>query len=341
MERKLASIQRIANLEPIENADNLERATVLGWQLVVKKGDFRIGDLCVYFEVDSVLPIRPEFEFLRKNYYVQRLDGFRIRTIRLRGQVSQGLAFPIQNFKELTVWQEGLDVTSLLNVRKFEEEIPMELMSSVNAAFPSFIPKTDETRIQAVPNLLVRHKGKRFFVTEKVDGTSATFYLKDGVFGVCGRNYDFKYDEKNVYWQIAKKLDIEERLRFYGNNIAIQGEILGPKIQGNKYQLEDLIFRVYSVFDIAKYKFFDFVDFKYFCQYLKFESVPILEENWIMNNSVEDLVKYSTKESVLNPNCIVKREGVVFRPVIEDTDPEVGRLSFKVINPEFLIDNKE
>ena len=138
--RKLASIQRIKALEPIPDADSIEKATVLGWQLVVKKGEFQVGDLCVYCEVDCLLPDRPEFEFLKNR-------GSRIRTIRLRGQVSQGICFPLSILPAGTPIEEDLEVTELLDIVKFEPPIPACLAGIQKGEFPSFIPKTDETRV--------------------------------------------------------------------------------------------------------------------------------------------------------------------------------------------------
>jgi len=138
--RKLASIQRIKNLEPIAGADAIEKATVLGWQLVVKKGEFAIGDLCVYCEIDSRLPDRPEFEFLKAR-------GMRIRTVRLRGQISQGICFPLSILPVYTDVQEDTDVTELLDITKYEPPIPAQLAGVAKGLFPSFIPKTDETRV--------------------------------------------------------------------------------------------------------------------------------------------------------------------------------------------------
>jgi len=203
--RKLATIQKIKSLEPIPDADKIEKATVLGWQLVVKKGEFKVGDYCVYCEIDSVLPERPEFEFLRPR-------KFRIRTVKMRGQVSQGIAFPISSIKELqgVEIKEGMDVTDLIKVK---------------GGFPGFIPKTDEMRIQSVPDVLTRpeNKGKRCYITEKVDGTSATYYIRDGQFGVCSRNLELLETEDNIHWMVARQHDIEAKLRKLNRNMAVQG----------------------------------------------------------------------------------------------------------------------
>jgi len=347
MERKLASVQRIVKIEPIEGADAIERATILGWQCVVKKGEFQPGDLCIYCEVDSLLPVKPEFEFLRKSCFNTRLNGFRIKTVRLRGQISQGIAFPLtilpewpNGYKpeEVPPYKEGHDATELLGIRKYEPEIHASLKGDVKGAFPSFIPKTDEERVQNVPNVLTRHPGKTFVATEKLDGTSSTFYIKDGEFGVCGRNWELKDTEGNTYWEVAKKLEIEKRLRSVGYNVAIQGEIVGPSIQKNKYALNEFKLFIYHVFDIDGYQYFDHIRAKDFCVANGFETVPEVETNIMLTErfpTVDSIVEYSSAKSILNPN--VQREGVVIKSLHEAIDPELGRLSFKVINPQFLL----
>jgi RNA ligase (TIGR02306 family) len=165
--RKLASIQKIKSLEPIEGADAIEKATVLGWQLAVKKGEFKVGDLAVYCEIDSLLPDRPEFAFLKPR-------GMRIRTIRLRGQVSQGICFPLSILPEDIEPQEDMDVTEILGITKYEPPIPAYLSGKVKGKFPSFIPKTDETRVQVLQKVLDKYQGISCYVSEKLDGSSAT-----------------------------------------------------------------------------------------------------------------------------------------------------------------------
>ena len=124
--RKLASIQRIWKIEPIEDADRIELAHVLGWQCVVNKGQFRAMDPAVYFEVDSFLPVAPQFEFMRASSYRKSDimgEGFKLRTLKFRGQISQGLLLPLSDFPEIPEDADiGTDVTDLLGVRKWEIE---------------------------------------------------------------------------------------------------------------------------------------------------------------------------------------------------------------------------
>ena len=331
--RKLATIQKIKDLQPIAGADRIERATVLGWHVVVKKGDFQVGDYCVYCEIDSLLPEKPEFEFLRPR-------KFRIKTVRLRKQISQGIAFPtsiLDDYEDVEI-KEGADVTDLIGVKKYEPPIPITMSGNVKGAFPGFIPKTDEIRIQSMPDVLTRseNRGKRCYVTEKIDGTSATYYLKDGEFGVCSRNLELRESEKNIHWIAARQYDLAARLRGLNQNIAIQVEIIGPKIQKNKYALAKPQLMVFNVFDINRYEFLSYEDFVSFTETLKLETVPILRDDYVLGqDDVDSLVRMSEGKSVVNPKIL--REGIVIRSVVETRDPEIGRLSFKVINPLFLL----
>jgi len=334
--RKLASIQRIGKLEPIEGADQIEKATVLGWQLVVKKGEFKEGDPCVYCEIDSILPKRPEFAFLEPRHY-------RIRTIRLKGTVSQGIAFPLSILPEGTKAELGSDVTEVVGVEKWLPKIPANLAGLVKGTFPTWMAKTDELRVQTIPNVLTRRQGTICYVTEKVDGASATFYLKDGVFGVCSRNLDLIETPENAFWSTARDLKIEEKLRAAsgGKDLAIQGELLGPGVQNNRLKLEKRTIKFFNVFDIPSYSYLNFHDAKEFFKRMDVEMVPIITEEFVVINDIPELVKFATAMSAVNPK--IWREGIVVRPLVETLDMEMardfgnGRFSFKVINPEYLL----
>jgi RNA ligase (TIGR02306 family) len=328
--RKLASIQKIKNIEAIEGADAIEKASVLGWQLVIRKGEFAIGDLCVYCEIDSVMPERPEFEFVRAK-------SNRIKTIKLRGQISQGICFPLNILPEGIAVEEDLDVTDIIGVTKFEPPIPANLAAEVKGMFPSFVPKTDETRVQVLQKVLDQYTGTPCYVTEKLDGSSATFYLRDGEFGVCSRNLDLKYDEGNSMWKFAVENRLEEKLRDLGINIALQGEIIGEGIQKNKYRLRGQHIYFFNVFAIDSYSYFSLNEAKKLLSDLGLKMVPVLEEDYILENDIEKLIAKSKMKSVLNKDTI--SEGIVIRPVQEMTDKYnlQGRVSFKAINPDFLI----
>ncbi len=396
-ERKLASIQRIDALEPIPGRDRIVLASILGWKTTVGKDDFQVGDLCVYFEVDSLLPVRPEFEFLRKSCWSEKQQGFHIRTMKMGGVYSQGLALPIHTLDlfvdkgdlrlPISHLDIGTDVTDLLGVKKYltaeeleelrvppppkrYEWIPGWLWRltkrwrrPTKRGWPSGIYKTDETRLQSMPGILEQMSGELLYATEKLDGCSATYFIrpkdrslldrllfrKPLEFGVCSRNlrlYPTQKEKHNggAYWEMAEKYELESKLRkFYkdfSGSLAIQGEIVGPGIQGNKYGLSERRFFVYQVQSEGVYA--EYSVLKYLTQAWQLEDVPYLElpdfpitDGW----SVDEWVVWSRGASVLNPE--IPREGIVVR-TCEDRRGErvptvASRLSFKVINPEFLV----
>jgi RNA ligase (TIGR02306 family) len=329
MERKLASVQDIIAIEQHPNADKLEIAKVLGWSCIVLKDQFKAGQKIVFIEPDAVLPERPEFEFMRPRH-------FRIKTIKLRGQVSQGLVFPMTILPVTTILDADLgdDVTEVLGIKKYEPYVPAHLAGQVKGNFPEFLHKTDEQRIQAVPEVLARWKGCGFQLTEKVDGTSMTVYLKDCIFGVCSRNLDLKETEDNTYWKVARELKLEEKLQSLNGNYALQGEMLGQGIQKNKYELPNVRLKLFNIFNIDTGKYLDQDAFVAKAGLLGLDTVPLLD--WVvLDHTVEQLVELSKGNSKLNPK--IPREGIVFRPEHEMYDSDLGRLSFKQINPDFLI----
>lgn len=333
--RKLASIQRIKELNPIEGADAIERATVLGWQLVVKKGDFKVGDLVVYCEIDSLLPNRPEFEFLKPR-------GMRIKTIRLRGQISQGICFPLSVLPADFPVQEDADCTDTLGVVKYEAPIPACLSGIAKGKFPSFIPKTDETRVQVLQKVLDKYRGQKCYVTEKLDGSSATFFVNGDEFGVCSRNLQLLEDAENSFWKVAREMDIETKLRSLDRNIAIQGELIGEGIQENKLKLRGQTVRFFTAFDIDSFQFLSYADFNALMNDLGLPTVPVIFTDYELQNDIDSIVSLSVIRSSICPD--VWAEGIVIRPLEEKIDLLLsnenfnnGRVSFKAINPEFLL----
>lgn len=344
MSRKLASIQKIKKILPHTNSDNLELAIVQGWQCVVKKGEFKEGQWIVYCEIDSILPQTPWSEFLR------RLN-FRIKTIKLRGELSQGLVLPMNVLPEQgIVSKDGVvginyaigedeDVTEVLGVTKYEPPVPANLGGDSKGLFPSFIPKTDETRIQSMAWLLEKYEGVPFYITEKNEGSSATFYWKDGAFGVCSRNMELKETEGNSFWAFARETNMEERLRTLNRNVAIQGELIGNGIQGNIYGLKGRTVKFFNVFDIDERRYLDFEEFKYMIEkWLGYETVPVLEVNHILRNDLEFYIKDA--DGMKSQLADVLAEGKVYRPMKEIHDPKIGRVSFKVINNTYLLGEK-
>ena len=344
--RQLATIQRIKNITPIEGADSIETAKVLGWQVVVEKGKHAENDLVVFCEIDSVLPDDPkrypEFQFMKER-------KFRIRTIRLRKQISQGICFPISIMegKRHHEIKEGEDVTETLGILKYVPHIPACLVGKVKGSFPDFIPKTDETRVQVLQNVLTRHKGKLCYITEKMDGASATYYIKNGVFGVCSRNLELLEDEDNMFWKMARELKIKEKLENFRKNhgieIAIQGELIGIGIQKNPLKLDKNTVLFFNVFFIDNFKYADFHDCMDILRTLGLETVPVIREDFALIDNIDELIKMATGKSKLTP--LLNREGIVIRPLHEETDLEMSiglsnaRLTMKAVNPEYLLLN--
>lgn len=347
--RKLASVQTVLATEPIPKADAIERLHILGWWVVAKKGEYRPGDQVVYCEIDSLLPERPEFEFLRPSCFkpaimdgdtvIQRA-GFRIKTVKLRGQVSQGICFPLSILPAGTSEEVGADVTDALQIIKYEPPIPTGMSGRVKGEFPAFIPKTDEIRIQVLEPVLTRYRGVTLHMTEKLDGTSVTAFLRDDEFGLCSRNLWLdESDRSNELARLAERLDLPKKLRElrdrFGFQPAIQGEAIGPGIQKNKYGLSQVELRVFNVIDIDAYRLIDHDRMLAALDMLELSGVPQLGET-VLEHTIDELVQLATGPSVLNPK--IHREGIVFRPEREQHDPDVGgRLSFKAINPQFLL----
>lgn len=348
-DRKLASIRRIANLRPIEGADNIVCAVVDGWELVTQKSNnFKVGDLVVYFEIDSVLPEREEFEFLRERCYVSEKNsvngaGFRLKTIKLRGQVSQGLILPLDSLYGLLLGSndffEGQDLTEILGVIKYEKPLPTNLGGVARGNFPSFIRKTDQERIQNcfkyVSNKWFDHLWE---VTMKLDGSSFTAYyrthpdLSEGQFGVCSRNLDLQETEGNAFWQAARKYNLEEHLRLLGRNIAIQGEIMGPGIQGNKENFSELKMFVFDIFDIDRQTYLDSYTRLELANRFGLDHVPIIARDVSVKGlSIEDILERADGPSI---NAKL-REGMVYKSM---TDPSI---SFKAISNKWLIKHDE
>ena len=333
--RKLASIQRIKALEPIENADAIEIARVLGWQLIVKKGEFLPGDLAVYCEIDSLMPEKPEFEFLKPR-------GMRIRTIRLRGQISQGICFPLSILPDGFAVEEDSDCTEALGVTLYEPPMPACLAGIAKGKFPSFIPKTDETRVQVLQKLLDKYKGEKCYVTEKLDGSSTTYFIHKGEFGVCSRNLELLETEENSYWSVARQMDIENKLRSLNKDLAIQGELIGEGIQDNKLKIRGQTIRFFNAFDIGRFEYLPFQQFIDTMEQLQLPTVPIVSTDYELENEVDAIIRMATIKSKVRPE--VWAEGVVIRPLSEKLDLLLsnenfnnGRVSFKAINPEFLL----
>jgi RNA ligase (TIGR02306 family) len=345
-ERALATIRNIDSIHPIEGADKIERAQIGGWNVVVLKDQFVAGDTCIYCEIDSVLPDKPEFGFLKDK-------KFRIKTIRMRGVLSQGICFGTDILPKGTKVVIGEDVTELLGIKKYEPYIPAQLAGKIEGSFPSCIPKTDEERVQNLTNYLCDYKEVDFIPTEKLDGTSASYSIIDDKFTVCSRNLALKEDGNNMYWKMANKYNIEERLRQLKEataiEYAIQGEIIGEGIQKNHYQIKGNRIYIFGMFNITENKYVDYPTLKTLISDMNsstFESIMMVPEvgkpTRIKCETIDDmnkLIKLGDGISFLNPKVI--REGVIFRSI--ENYPMINRLgkvSFKVLSNEYLLKNE-
>ena len=370
MTRKLVSIQRIHRIDPIAKADAIECVTINGWELVAKKGEFVVGDLCCFFEIDSFLPEDPRYEFLKDLKNHQGRKGYRIKTIRLRGQVSQGLALPLCMFPEITNPIEFDEVTDLLNVIKYDNSIAQSdnkpgLKAGPTAGkFPHFIPKTDQERIQNLSDWFTRYSDVEWEETLKLDGSSCTMYniekppslwqrirgffglpVISNHFGVCSRNLEIKRSDNYVktftnsdkestyqssdFWRVAHLYNVERHLP---TGYAIQGELIGPRIQANHEKVEGLDFFIFDVYDILNSRYLtpleraDFVS-----TYLpSMKHVPVLKTTVRIFEVCPDVKSLLTRVQgqSMNPGTI--SEGRVYKSID-------GTKSFKCINNDYLL----
>lgn len=359
-ERALAHIEEIGSIQPIEGYDRVELATVLGWQVIVQKGEYEVGDRTVYVEIDSILPEKEQFEFLRKR-------KFRIKTIKMCGVVSQGICFkPELVLENANKYNVGDDVTDIIGITKYEpnpDSQPVERKQTryypkfltrfawfrklvyngrESRGFPHFIFKTDETRIQNFPAVL--GMSIPFVVREKVDGQSATYALerKKGKYPWSKDTFDFSVSSRNLrrwkeddstYWFIARKYDIENVLEWLIGKedkfIAIQGEIIAPDVQGNKYHVTEPDFYAFNlIYPSGRVK----------CQRaesmlerLGIKWCPMVNEAIWLPEKMSEILEYADGESKLYPTL---REGLVFRNY--ETN-----ISFKAVSNKFLLKNDE
>lgn len=347
--RKLATIRKVDALRPIEGADAIETAVIGGWTVVVKKGEYKVGDLAVYCEIDSWIPheLAP---FLSKGCEPREFNGVkgeRLRTVKLRGQLSQGLLLPIsvalQKFvgSDLDEGQEfceefqfGSDVSELLDIVKYEAPVPAQLAGEVRGEFPSFIPKTDQERIQNLTAELEDWKREKLSweVTEKMDGSSMTVYVNGEDSGVCSRNLNLKDVEGNSLWRVAKQNGLIEKLRGTGRNLALQGEIVGEGVQKNRYKIRGQDFYLFDIYDIDAGKYLTPTERRDLVKALDIKHVPVLKTDEVLEVcTVGHILKWAEGVATWGG---MEREGIVFKC----NEREV---SFKAISNKFLLKGGE
>jgi len=353
----LASAQRIVKITPIEGADAIETATVLGWEIVIKKGEYQVGDLCCYIQIDTILPEKPEYEFLRDR-------KFRVKTIKLRKQISQGLIVPLPAGE----WKEGDDLTDVIGVKKYEKvdnnptryQKPRKpktwygrllynfkynflgkmfpgLLKKDRSDFPkNLVPITDEERIQNIPKVLHTHAGKTFILSFKLDGSSITIihnkFLGRSKYRICSRRFEL-HDKNNdwhkVFTNTNFKRHIQTLVKYYGtNDIIVQGEAIG-KFNGNHHGLKSDEIKLFNIF--VNGKRINQREFIEVCRANYIPHCPMYKEV-VLNHTLPEILKMSEIKDILNLQ--VEAEGLVWR-CVEDN------LSFKVINNKYLLKNNE
>lgn len=349
--KNLATIQKIKSLSPIPDAEKIELAKMENneWQVVVQKGLHTIGDLVCYISIDTICPETPWSDFLRDRH-------FRVRTIRLKKQLSQGLIIPLKDLddsfeksSEKYKLEDGFDITSHIQVKKYEKPIPANLRGKIKGNFPrNLVSVTDEERLQNCSRILEELIDIPVYITVKMDGTSATYIyhepdnIQGGETHVCSRRLSLKApaegDAPTVYFDMERKYNILEKLKTKGS-YAIQGEICGPGIQGNKAGLPEVMFLLFNVYSINERRYLNFNEFQKFASDLSLPVVPILEYAVLLNGKkFDDLLLMADG---LYPNG-TPREGIVIRPTIEKYSEYMkGRVSFKIVSNVFLEKYKE
>jgi hypothetical protein len=364
IKRKLASIQRIEEIRDIEGADAIQHYRVLGWWVVDKKGAHKVGDLVVYLTIDSWVPheLAP---FLSKGSEPREYNGVkgeRLRTIKLRGALSQGLILPISEtlskmgftraVKQDTLHpfmfrksdgkeilpEEYTDLTEYLSIQKWEPPIPTQLQGQMKGNFPSWARKTDQERGQNIWPEIQKHieAHTRFEVTIKLDGSSASFGLSpEDEYVVCSRNLSLKPDQEgNAFVNAGRRYDLENKLKSLGRPLMISGELCGPGIQKNQENLKECRVFVFDIFDPFVGSYLSNKERQEIVTKLGLEHVPVLHETITLAeldiHSLDDLLKYAEGPS-MNPSR--QREGVVFKSVD-------GSFSFKAISNAWLLKNE-
>lgn len=362
--RKLASIAEITYIKPIEGADAIECAIVNGgWPVVVKKGEYKVGDVAIYLEIDSWVPheLAP---FLSKGQEPREYNGVkgeRLRTVKLRGQISQGILLKIEEepssigqpcyvlkteLKEYHFCQsDDNNLTDNLGIQKWEPPIPAQLAGLMKGNFPHFIPKTDQERCQNLRKEIFEiHKDETYEVTTKLDGSSMTVYIKDGEVGVCSRNIDLEEVGHNSFWKAARNQKIVDALREIAcdkhEEYALQGELIGEGIQGNPEKLTGQRFYLFDIYSITEGRYLKPHERYSILDQLKnlygadIDHVPIIDGPLCVAQAcltIDGILEFAEGPS-LNPQT--KREGLVFKSWRSD-------FTFKAISNSYLLKHKD
>lgn len=327
---KLASIEIVLAIEPIANADKIVLATIQGWQAVIKKDEFNVGDEVVFIPVDTILQRAEWNEFLFKDKNAKEI---RLKTVKLRGVYSQGLILPIEIAGYFAV--DNRTLAEMLGVTKYEKPLNPQLAGQARGGLPSWLRKSDEENLQSNPLVITELQAlPRFLATMKMDGSSFKCYLKDGEFGVCSRSLDLKETDGNTFWQVARQNDLEVKLRLVGRNLVICGEVCGPGIQKNPIGLTKVALYVYDIWDIGKQEYLPFDEWRRLCNELSLNTVPVIQYSskfWFKD--LKETLDYVNGAKYADG---IPAEGVVFRcPNNSYSKVLRSRLSVKVINQNY------
>lgn len=348
IDRKMATVEVVAEVKAIPDADKIQAYRIKDWWVVDSVGKYQVGDMVVYCEVDSWIPnyIAPFLSKGKEPKEFEGVKGERLRTIRLKKQVSQGLLLSLDiaaahfigsdldEGQELgEFFTEGRDVSALLGIVKWEAPIADCLAGVVRGNLPEGIIKTDQTRVQNIGRHLPEYYGMKFEKTEKLHGSSCTMYLDmSDEFHVCSRNLDLKFDENNAFWKAAVMYDVEKKLRDLDmQGHAIQGELIGTGINGNQYKV-DLEFRVFDMYNVPEKRYLNSYERQVLTHILGLLHSPVMEYvSLSKEHSVEALLKSAEFNSGLNGSTA---EGFVLKSVDK---PEI---SFKVVSNKWLEKNE-
>jgi RNA ligase (TIGR02306 family) len=355
--RKLVTIRTISEIRQIANADNIELAIVDGWQSVVKKSEFSVGQSVVYFEIDSWVPhdIAPFLSNLKSPKSFNGVIGNRLRTIRLRGAMSQGLIMPMSILDGYSINFDE-DIAEQIGVQKWERESGQGFNAQKRCEWDQRIPKTDEERVQNTSEYIVDFmRDNDFEVTEKLEGSSMSVYHStiDDTLHVCSRNVDLLESDTCAFWNAVTR----EMRKFckYNPDYVLRGELIGCGVQGNIYKLPagSRVFKLYSIYSIASGKYISPQKRHKIAQTQNIAHVPVIsillksadaaiENAYNMPNmyttfpaiesaehAIKLLLSYAEIKSGLNANQLA--EGIVLKSMTN------GNIHFKAVSNKYLL----
>ena len=341
-DRTLASIVKVTNVEPVPGADRIDVAQVLGWELVVKKAEFKVGDLAIYFGIGGILD--------KDNSNTNFLEGKPLRTKKIRGIVSQGLLGSLAWLKDYGVdpatVKEGDDVTKIMKVQKWvpldELEVYASNSDNERGPFPSFIPKTDEERIQNMSRQLTKFVNVNVVLMQKFDGTSCTYVYCEGKFYICSRNNVLLKETEMAkpYMEISRRYKLDETMPKLKRNLAIQGEIIGPKLSANRHKVADIEYHVFNIYDIDTKTYLGHDDIVVISEILGLKMIKVVyrgpvKSEWL---TTEEPNKLNARVLLDMANTEKYDTGQMAEGFVLKLDNKMGpKLSCKIISNNYLL----